>query len=336
MQNLQRSGGSAWRSDRRAHNNAGVTLIELLIVFAIIGVLVGLIVPAIQASREAARRSQCQGHLKQLGLAVAQYESATGHLPPGYLGPWPPRKVTTNGVVSERDNQLLGLLPYVLPHVEQDVLYSKIGPDMLDSRTPPSFQLWVVNADTWTAANNRIELFTCPSASQSLPSKGVLLFMNPYFDSSQSLLVLEALPLQLKFASDLGTTNYLGNAGYFYKLNNPAVDRWSGPFFTRSETRLGQFTDGTSKTLLLGEAIGAMNNSELIYAHSWMGCGAMPLAFGIGNRESWTNFNSEHPGSVGFCFADGSVRPLSINIDQKVLEAAGGFSDGDDTDIPGT
>src|SRR5262245_56145990 len=73
------------RTRRASRRQCGFTLVELLVVSAIIGILVALLLPAIQAAREAARRAQCANNLRQLGLAVLNYESAKGEFPPGVI-----------------------------------------------------------------------------------------------------------------------------------------------------------------------------------------------------------------------------------------------------------
>jgi len=120
----------------------GFTLVELLVVIAIIGVLVGLLLPAIQAAREAARGSQCKNNMRQLSLAVLNYESANKHLPPGAI-------VDLN-VTSTGNNGSWGVHGRILPYLEQANLYSQV-----DLSTGWDFQ---------EAINGlKISTYACPS-----------------------------------------------------------------------------------------------------------------------------------------------------------------------------
>jgi prepilin-type N-terminal cleavage/methylation domain-containing protein/prepilin-type processing-associated H-X9-DG protein len=125
------------------------TLIELLVVIAIIAVLIALLLPAVQAAREAARRSQCVNNLKQMGLAIANYESSNSSLPPhGSNQP------TTN-------MNDFSMKVRILPFMEQEVIFNAFN---------QSFDF--NNIQNPTAGHNKISAFLCPSDSNSISRVG--------------------------------------------------------------------------------------------------------------------------------------------------------------------
>ncbi|MBA4065020.1 MAG: hypothetical protein C0501_15165 [Isosphaera sp.] len=139
----------------RSAPRRGFTLIELLVVVAIIAVLVGLLLPAVQKVRESAARTGCQNNLKQLGLAVHHYETATGKLPPACWSP--PAAYTVGSVVVPAlppDQGPRSLAALLLPYVEQQNLH-----DLFDQARD-----WRQLGQNRTAVTTALKMLQCPSA----------------------------------------------------------------------------------------------------------------------------------------------------------------------------
>jgi prepilin-type N-terminal cleavage/methylation domain-containing protein len=173
--------------ESRRQPNGGFTLIELLVVIAIIGALVALLLPAVQAAREAARRSQCSNNLKQVGLAIHNYVQSNGVLP---FGQGDEPAGTFNGWSS---------LTMMLPNLEQGAVFNAINFQIPDGSVPGS-------AQNQTSQAVRISTFLCPSDPDRLTANAG---HNNYFGNSGiDPLVNIATPSGL-FGGNFGTGPYV-------------------------------------------------------------------------------------------------------------------------------
>jgi prepilin-type N-terminal cleavage/methylation domain-containing protein/prepilin-type processing-associated H-X9-DG protein len=183
----------------------GFTLVELLVVIAVIGTLVGLLLPAVQAARESARRSSCSNNIKQISLGLQNHHDAKGYFP----------SASTDG---KRATWFL----YLLPFIECSEIDKTIN--------------WSSNSIIFTYATGKdsgIPMIWCPSDPVSRIKKPRGIYSN--YSASFGAVGME----------------YLASAG----LPNNISTAGDGVFFANSQMKMKNITDGTSKTLLLGETL---------------------------------------------------------------------------------
>lgn len=213
----------------------GFTLVELLVVIAIIGILVGLLLPAVQAAREAARRMQCSNNLKQIGLALFNYESAYRVWPAQSSGPTPGRNFN-----ARRGSWFTAILPYI----EQDGAYKSFD-GSLHWHAP----------ENATPVNAKVPSFQCPSAIERKGFEWTVLV--DYANATSTTAILSP-----RSFFDGSVTDYSNVGGIGTQLNAvlPVAQRLADPLnsgiLKGSAVRLSEVTDGLSNTLMAVECAG--------------------------------------------------------------------------------
>lgn len=340
----------------RSHRSRqAFTLVELLVVIAIIGILVALLLPAIQAAREAARRTQCSNNLKQLGIAMQNFHDTYKTLPPGGIND---------------DTGEWGWGVWMLPFIEQGVLYDQLVADTTNFFPLPSFQSGPI-----MYRGAQVNLDSPPFGSSRT-------YANTYAAGGgvvKTILPAYVCPSDVLPSTDnngMGKSNYCGNIGntvgvwgaatgwnYNFSCGGPKGSSQNGMFLFANDNsniwsvRLADIVDGTSTTIAVGEATVSQNVSPSntgdgafpVWAggNEQRGCGDLQglgswlriidTNFFINRRtgnESDVSFGSLHPGGAQFMFADASTHFISEAVDTLIYRALGSRNGGEAVSIP--
>jgi type II secretory pathway pseudopilin PulG len=291
-------------------------LVELLVVIAIIGVLVALLLPAIQAAREAARRTECQNHLKQIGLALQTYHDTQKSFPKG-------RDKSDQFSVSWAFN--------LLPQIEEMVVYATYDKDYR-----------VDDQQNEKAMRTPIPTYACPSRRSAAADRN--------FDNNDEPPLVTAAASLGDYAANAGHTIRTGmenldpNSDTF---SSAAVDTTiAGPIYSGSKISARRVTDGLSSTIAIGErhippvdetieeakqqwrqgdtAFLAGDNRFTIFRQSGDNTDGNTTDDGLASSPddpSNRKFGGPHPGVTLFAFLDGHVDAISNNVDQIHLMA---------------
>ncbi len=287
-----------FRSVVRRFLRRGFTLVELLVVIAIIGILIALLLPAVQAAREAARRSQCCNNLVQIGIATTQYEAAHEVLPPGTINPKGP-------IRSEPAGYHMSWLVQILPYIEEGNAYRHVdfSVGVYDPKNAPvrklvrSFALCPSDSggsgkDKDAATNNYVGCHNEAESPIDANNHGVL-FLNSHIGmrdipdgTSYTILAGEKV---------IGEKDLGWMSGTRATLRNTGTDINHTP---EPGNRQSRFANDPKKDIVAQD----------------------PLYVG--------GFGSYHPGGANIVLVNGSVRFLSETIDRTVLTNLGNRADG--------
>jgi len=311
---------SASRLNLARRHRAALTLVEVLVVLAILGALFGLLLVALQRARETANLTVCQNNLKQLGLALQSYHQREGSFPPGYRC-----KV-------QRDDPNVtapgwGWAAFLLPDLEEESLAEQLH-----------FRRKVEDPENLAGRTRILRLFVCPSDL----STGLFTI----FDPNNTAL------------AEAATNSYAACYGVLRSsltFQPDELDKGDGLFFRNSEVRIADITDGTSNTIALGERAalhvqspwaGAVSHGTTRItdgaptANNALGQIAATQVLAQINIHSLNStysatddFFSPHSGVVYFLFADGSVHGIATSTPLPLLRALATRADGDSVDL---
>ena len=307
---------------------SGFTLVELLVVIAIIALLVGLLLPAVQAARSAARKTQCQNNLKQMGLAALNHDSANGHFP---SGGW---SLLWTGDANEGVNrgQPGGWIYNLLPYMEEAALHGMANGNTASGATAnkaaAASMLETAIGGLYCPSRREARAYQFPSPAQTPLNSGPITMAGKtdYAGNGGSVVCNEsAHPRDMKAAAD---------------GNFPCAST-NGSFVQNKGLRIRQFT-ALSKTILLGEKSVPLDmvdgthagddNAAFIGYHgdNMRFTHVRPARDAVSGGNSQSNrwqFGSVHPSVCYFVMCDGSVKGIAWDVESQVFGLMGNRKD---------